>query len=147
LPYKTDANILELLIRRQNQTYVKYLLSLNIPIYIDLNAITIKSEDIRNIIYTYMKNPKDYIYDHKTNEIIDVYRLVIFFSNEYFQLSKNDLSDEEMQKSYTFFNIITKLPVEMQTKIIYLTVNYEQLFVRDKYFNYCLRFFIKKYAI
>jgi hypothetical protein len=70
---------------------------------------------------------------YKTSLIIDLYRLVVFLSDDYLKI-----------KSSTFFKIIKELPSELQIKIIFATVNWNQTYILTNDFNDGLKEFTQK---
>jgi hypothetical protein len=94
------------------------------------------SEKVQNKITEFDNNRTFYMRKYKTSLIIDLYRLVVFLSDDYLKI-----------KSSKFFKIIKELPSELQIKIIFATVNWNQTYISTNDFNDGLKEFVKKMII
>jgi ankyrin repeat protein len=94
------------------------------------------SEEVKNRIIDVDANRNSYMKKYKTSLIIDIYRLTVFLSDNYLEI-----------KSSSFFKIIKELPTELQIKIIFATVNWNQTYILTEDFNDGLKEFVKKLII
>jgi hypothetical protein len=77
---------------------------------------------------------------YKTSLIIDIYRLTVFLSDNYL-LIKDYV---QIKDSLKLFKIIKELPTELQIKIIFATVKWNQTYILANDFNDGLKEFVKK---
>jgi hypothetical protein len=83
-----------------------------------------------------------YMKQYKTSLIIDIYRLVVFLSDDYLEIKSSKFF--KTIKSSSFFKIIKNLPSELQIKIIFATINLHQTYISTADFNDGLKEFVKK---
>jgi hypothetical protein len=91
------------------------------------------STKVQKRINEFDTNRTYYMKKYKTSLIIDIYRLTVFLSDGYLKI-----------KSSRFFNIIKELPSELQIKIIFATINWNQTYILSEDFNDGLKEFAKK---
>jgi ankyrin repeat protein len=96
--------------------------------------VTLFSEKVQNIIKEVDANRPFYMKKYKTSLIIDLYRLVVFLSDDYLKI----------KESSKFFKIIKGLPTELQIKIIFATIKWNQTYILAEDFNNRLKEFIRK---
>jgi ankyrin repeat protein len=97
------------------------------------NDITQFSKKVQNKIIDVDTNRMYYMKQYKTSLVIDIYRLVVFLSDDYLKI-----------KSSNFFKIIKELPSELQIKIIFATVKRNQTYILTNDFNDGLKEFVRK---
>jgi ankyrin repeat protein len=92
------------------------------------------STEVQNKIIDVDTNRTYYMRKYKTFLVIDLYRLVVFLSDDYLKI----------KESSKFFKIIKNLPSELQIKIIFATVKWNQTYILTNDFNNGLKEFVKK---
>jgi hypothetical protein len=92
------------------------------------------SNEVKKRIKSVETNRTYYMKKYKTSLVIDLYRLVVFLSDGYLQI-----------KSSKFFKIIKELPTELQIKIIFASVKWNQTYILAEDFNDGLKEFVTKH--
>jgi ankyrin repeat protein len=89
----------------------------------------------KNRIIDVDANRHFYMKKYKTSLIIDLYRLVVFLSDDYLKVKEDNASSK-------FFKIIKKMPCELKIKIIFAIINYDQTSISSQDFNNGLKNFV-----
>jgi ankyrin repeat protein len=95
--------------------------------------VNIFSKKVQDRIMDVDTNRTYYMKKYKTSLIIDLYRLTVFLSDDYLQI-----------KNSKFFKIIKKLSSELQIKIIFATIKWNQTYILTEDFNDRLKEFVRK---
>ena len=96
---------------------------------------------IKKIIKQYKSNPIGTRQQLILGEYLNVFRLIVFLCDGFLELTNN----AQNKKAAQFFNIVRRLPMELQMKIVYAMVNSSMNNINGKAFGCGLKEFIKKF--
>ncbi|AYV75481.1 MAG: hypothetical protein Terrestrivirus1_355 [Terrestrivirus sp.] len=96
---------------------------------------------IKKLIKQYKSDPVTTRQQLILGEYLNIYRLVIFLCDGFLEFT----NDVENKKASQFFNIMMRLPLELQTKIIYTMANSSMNNINGKVFDDGLKEFVKKF--
>ncbi|AYV75453.1 MAG: hypothetical protein Terrestrivirus1_327 [Terrestrivirus sp.] len=130
--------------RRNNMNIVKELLKqkdIIVQQYLD-NSYNLNPET-RKLIIEYKENPNKIRRQLILEDNIDIYRLIIFMCDDYFELNHNTKNT----KGLNFFKIAKQLPLELQMMLIHRMSESSMNNISGKIFNDNLKNFVTKYMM
>lgn len=98
---------------------------------------------LEHLIESYKNNPNYTRIKLLLEDNIDVYRLIVFLSDDYFVLK----SDTENTNGYHFMNITKRLPIELQMVVVLRSCGLSINNISAKLFNDGLQEFVNKFLV